>query len=87
VLARIKAAETAGPPESRRRPRQQRRRPWGWNFDPAQFRQQFEDRVKEQLGANDDEWKVIQPKLTKVFDAQRGSRGSMRGCSAATAAA
>ena len=51
----------------------------GGNFDPAQFRQQFEDRVKEQLGASDDEWKVIQPKLTKVFDAQRASRGSMRG--------
>src|SRR5262245_39765095 len=36
------------------------------NFDPAQFRQRFEERVKEQLGASDDEWKVIQPKLTKV---------------------
>jgi len=48
------------------------------NFDPAQFRQRFEDNVKEQLGASDDEWKVIQPKLTKVFDARRNSMGSMR---------
>jgi hypothetical protein len=49
------------------------------NFDPAQFRQRFEDNVKEQLGATDDEWKVIQPKLTKVFDARRASMGGMRG--------
>jgi len=49
------------------------------NFDPAQFRQRFEDNVKEQLGASDDEWKVIQPKLTKVFDARRASMGGMRG--------
>src|SRR5262245_57571971 len=51
----------------------------GGNFDPAQFRQRFEDNVKEQLGATDEEWKVIQPKLTKVFDARRASMGSMRG--------
>lgn len=44
-------------------------------FDPAQMRQRFEDRIKEQLGANDDEWKVIQPKLQKVFEAQRDARG------------
>src|SRR5436309_1881660 len=41
------------------------------NFDPAQFRQQMEDRLKEQLGTNEDEWKVLQPKVQKVFDAQR----------------
>jgi hypothetical protein len=41
------------------------------NFDPAQFRQQRLDRIKEQLGASEDEWKVLQPKLEKVFDAQR----------------
>src|SRR3954471_18117216 len=39
------------------------------------FRQQFMDRIKEQMGAKDDEWKVIEPKLTKVMDAQRASRG------------
>jgi hypothetical protein len=48
------------------------------NFDPAQFRQQMEDRMKEQLGnPTDDEWKVIQPKLEKVMTIQRESRGSM----------
>src|SRR5438132_159940 len=39
------------------------------------FRQQFMDRIKEQMGAKDDEWKVIEPKLTKVMDAQRSARG------------
>jgi hypothetical protein len=45
------------------------------NFDPAQFRQRMEERLKEQLGTNDDEWKVIQPKLQKVMEAQRDARG------------
>ena len=43
--------------------------------DPAQFRQQMETRMKEQLGTNDDEWKVLQPKLEKVMEAQRDARG------------
>jgi len=46
----------------------------GGNFDPAQFRQQMMDRMKEQLGANDDEWKVLEPKVEKVMTAQREAR-------------
>jgi len=49
------------------------------NFDPAQFRQRAMDRIKEQLGANDDEWKVIEPKVDKVMNAQRESRGGFGG--------
>src|SRR5438552_12536629 len=49
------------------------------NFDPATFRQQMLDRMREQLGANDDEWKVLSPKIEKVFTAQRESRGGMGG--------
>lgn len=45
------------------------------NFDPAQFRQQMMQRFKEQLKVPDDEWKVIEPKLVKVMDAQRDLRG------------
>ena len=44
------------------------------NFDPAQFQQRAMERIKEQLGATDDEWKVIQPKVEKVMTAQRESR-------------
>ena len=44
------------------------------NFDPAQFRQRMEERMKEQLGVNDEEWKVIQPRIEKVMAAQRDAR-------------
>lgn len=45
------------------------------NFDPAQMRERMMNRIKEQLGASDDEWKAIQPKVDKVMNAQRESRG------------
>jgi len=41
------------------------------NFDPEQFRQRMNERIKEYLGASDDEWGVIQPKLEKVMQLQR----------------
>jgi hypothetical protein len=44
------------------------------NFNPEEFRAQMETRMKERLGVNDDEWKVIQPKLEKVTTAQRAAR-------------
>lgn len=47
----------------------------GRRFDPQQMRQRFESRIKEQLKATDDEWKVIQPKLQKVFEARRDTMG------------
>src|SRR5438067_13070735 len=37
----------------------------GGNFDPAQFQQRMNDRLKESLKASDDEWAVIQPLLQK----------------------
>ncbi|MEP0841816.1 MAG: hypothetical protein HRF43_03795, partial [Phycisphaerae bacterium] len=45
------------------------------NFDPAQMRQRMMDNIKEELAASDDEWKVLQPKVEKVLDAQRETRG------------
>ncbi len=53
----------------------------GGNFDPAQFQQQRLDRIKEAIGiTNEDEWKVISERLTKVMTAQReamSGRGGM----------
>jgi hypothetical protein len=55
------------------------------NFDPEQFRQRMMERYREQLEIkSDDEWKVIEPRITKVMDARRdagpGGRGfGMRG--------
>src|SRR5205814_10221636 len=45
------------------------------NFDPAQMRERMMSRIKEQLGATDEEWKAIEPKVDKVMTAQRESRG------------
>lgn len=47
----------------------------GGNFDPAQFRQRMMDRLKEQLGATDDEWKALEPKVEKVMEARQASFG------------
>ena len=43
-------------------------------FDPAQFRERMMNNIKERLGASDDEWKVISPKVEKVMTAQRDAR-------------
>jgi hypothetical protein len=44
-------------------------------FDPAAMRERYAGMIKEQMGATDEEWKVIEPKLTKVMDARRDSGG------------
>ena len=43
-------------------------------FDPAQMRERMMNGLKDQMGATEDEWKVIQPKLDKVMNAQRDAR-------------
>jgi len=63
------------PPDRRRAPRspeEMRRR-------IEQFRQQMSDRMREQLGATVDEWKILQPRIEKVQQLQRQSRGGLRG--------
>lgn len=50
------------------------------NFDPAQFRQRMMERIQENLGASNEEWKVIEPLLADVMEKQRAVSGSrMRG--------
>ena len=51
----------------------------GGNFDPAQFRQQRMERLKQDLGADDQSWKVIEPRLTKVMELSRQTNAGMRG--------
>ncbi|HXE55185.1 MAG TPA: hypothetical protein VN541_19335, partial [Tepidisphaeraceae bacterium] len=41
--------------------------------DFAQMRQQMEQHLKDLLGASDNEWKVLQPKIEKVRQAQRSA--------------
>jgi hypothetical protein len=46
------------------------------NFDPAQFQQQRLERIHEQMGVTDEaEWKAIQDRMQKVFDAQTAVAG------------
>jgi hypothetical protein len=53
------------------------------NFDPAQWRQQMEQRMKDEMKVSDDEWKVLQPKIQKVqqlqFATRAGGFGRNRG--------
>lgn len=42
------------------------------NFDPEQMRQRMMERYREALEVkSDDEWKVLEPRITKVSDARR----------------
>jgi len=43
--------------------------------DAAEFRQRMEERLREQLGTTEEEWKVLQPKLEKVMTARRDTMG------------
>ncbi len=44
-------------------------------FDPERMRQMMAERMKEQLGADDEAWKVIQPRLMKVMELNRQASG------------
>ncbi len=46
----------------------------------AEWRKRREDRTREQLGATEEEWLVLKPRIEKVQSLQRsGMRGRMRG--------
>lgn len=49
------------------------------NFDPAQFRQRQMDQLKQQLGATDDEFAAMQPKIEAVQTLQRDLNGGRFG--------
>ena len=44
-----------------------------------EFRQRMQERMREQLGAKEDEWKVLQPRIEKVQQLQRDARGGFGG--------
>ncbi|MBN1507840.1 MAG: hypothetical protein JW955_13400 [Sedimentisphaerales bacterium] len=47
----------------------------GGRFDPAQMRQMMIQRMKEQLGVDDEAWKVMEPRLMKVWELNRQTTG------------
>lgn len=44
-------------------------------FDREAMMQRMSDMMKERLGASDEEWAIIQPRLTKLAEVQREGRG------------
>lgn len=51
-----------------------------WKKMRSQWEKRMNDRLKEALKVNDEEWSVLQPRIKKVSDLQRETRaGSMRG--------
>ena len=43
------------------------------------FRKEASKRMQDQMGATDDEWKVLEPKIQKVRELQQASRGGFGG--------
>lgn len=41
----------------------------------AQFRERMLNRIKDELGATDKEWTVLQPRIEKVMELERATRG------------
>lgn len=44
-------------------------------FDPQEFRRMMSERMRETLGASEEEWKVLEPKIDAVQTAAREVRG------------
>ncbi len=44
-----------------------------------EWRKRAADQLRQSLGASEDEWKVLQPRIEKVQSLQRSSRGGMMG--------
>lgn len=44
------------------------------DFNPEEMRQRMMDMMKQQMGASDEEWAVLQPKIEAVTNAQRDAR-------------
>jgi hypothetical protein len=51
----------------------------GGNFDPAQMRQRMMEGLKTRLGADDESWKVLEPRLMKVMELNRQANAGGRG--------
>ena len=62
---------SAGSALAQEQPQRQRGGDRG-NFDPAEMQKRMMDRYREQLEIKgDDEWKVIEPRIAKVWEARR----------------
>jgi hypothetical protein len=79
-----------GPAKSQERPagaaaegqtgnRSDRRDPNQWRQRVEQFRQQAAERLRTSMGASEEEWKVLQPRIEKVQSLSQQARGGTVG--------
>jgi len=69
----------AGKDSNRDRGRFQRMSPEDMQKRMEEFRSQMSNRMREQFGASEDDWKVLGPKIEKVQQLSRESRGGGMG--------
>jgi hypothetical protein len=55
------------------------RSPEEWRQRMEEFRTRIENQIRERLGATEEEWKVLQPRMDKVQQLMRQSRAGLRG--------
>jgi len=65
--------------EEPRREGRRERSPEEWRERMEEFRQRAADQMRERLGVTEAEWKVLQPRMDKVQQLMRQSRGGFRG--------
>lgn len=79
----VLAAEEAATPPAQQNQQRAERGPRGEGgprgFDMEGMQQRMMERMKEQMSATDDEWKVIEPRLSKVMTLNRQSLGARFG--------
>ena len=51
----------------------------GRRMNMEEFRKRMQERIRDSLGSSEEEWKVLGPKIEKVQQIQRQSRGGFRG--------
>jgi hypothetical protein len=75
MLSPLAMAQETGGDNNRQRPGQSDNNRGGGGDRGAEWRQRMADRLKEDLGATDEEMKVIQPKIEKLMLARRDTMG------------
>jgi hypothetical protein len=79
VIGLLLASQSLSQPEQRGQKGGPQAGPGGRQFDPARMRQMMEQRLREQLGATEQEWKVLGPRVIKVAELGRQTSGFGRG--------
>ena len=77
LVALIGVGVSVGQPQGRTGRQDGQRSGQRGMFNPERMRQMMTQRMKEQLGASDEEWQVLGPRLTKVMTLTRQAQPAM----------